>query len=285
MFKSALTFFLIYLSWSISFSQNAVSKPTLGILPFKYDDSQCSEAARLAENLTYETFVNSGRLNIVEREFFSELENEKWRQSSDDFLNGEVISKTKSRGAQYLLIGQVTRCQTERKYSETSGSYYFTADLTVSIRITDVESTSVIISDNWDNSGIGSISLDGLFNNADTPEEAMANEAKRLGKEMEKFLEKYYPLEGRILQRLTGLQSKEGDLVISLGTEHGIREKDRLIVYHKSIVADRSYNRDIGELKVNAVNGRDISTAEIRKGEEDIYQLLNQGETLYVRSK
>ncbi|WP_083937555.1 CsgG/HfaB family protein [Lewinella cohaerens] len=258
---------------SLLVAQETTPPKVIGILPFKVTQQNQLDIAKQVEAIVYEEIVSSKRVGVVEREFFGELENEKWRQSQVDFIDGDVISKTRSRGARHLLIGQITQCDVSRK-SNSNGGYYYSCGLKVSIRITDIETSLVTISATWENNSI----LD--FDTGDTEAAAMAKSANSMRRRVRKFLDTYFPIKGEILQAQTN-----GTLVIGLGAVHGIQDNDRLTVYKTSEIAGRVFNEEVGEIKVSEVNGPELCTATIKKGKDIILSGLKSNDTYYVKTK
>jgi hypothetical protein len=253
-------------------AQSSSSPEIIGILPFKVVDRDQIDIAQQLEGQVYEILVGSNRMEIVERQFFSELENEKWRQSQDDFINGEVISKTKSRGARHLMIGQITQSDVSRNSSSNGVSY--SCDLKVSVRIIDIETSKIVISATWQNGSL----ID--FDTGDTKEKAMGNSVNSLKKDIRGFVEDYWPLTGEVIQL-----DPEGNALVNLGEANGIGKNDRLIVYTSTILdSGQVFTKEVGELKVSEINGPEICTARIRKGKPDIEQALGSGTKLYVKT-
>lgn len=273
MFKSV--FLLLLTGWAgLSLYAQPASPPTLiGILPFKVMDRHQLDIAKQVEAIVYEEFVSSRRLGVVEREFFHELENEKWRQSQTDFIDGSVIQKTRALGARYLLIGQITLCEVTRQQTD-EGETYYSCDLKVSLRLTDIESSVVQASKTWQNNGL----LD--FDIGDTKAKAMAKSANSMRRRARNFLDDHFPLRGEILQLM-----EDESVLIGVGANQGVRKNDRLLVFATRRVAGRRYDEEIGEVKVTAVNGPVICTAKIKKGDEAVIAAIRDQSALYVKTK
>jgi len=115
----------------------------IGILPVKYQSGKEQDAANQVTNQLYDNFTNSKRAEIINREFFGDLQNEKFLTSEIDFVDGETLSKTKSKGAKYLLVGKVATCTVEEKKSSGttvgSPSVSYECFLNVGLRLIDVE--------------------------------------------------------------------------------------------------------------------------------------------------
>lgn len=267
------TILLLYLPFFL-YAQSDLPPKIMGILPLKVVENRQIEVAKQLEALVYEVVVGSQRMEIVERQFFSELENEKWRQSQDDFIDGSVISKTKSRGAHHLLVGQIT--QTDVSHSRNSdGSTTYSCDLKAAVRIIDIETSQVVISDIWQNNGL--LDLDA----GDSEEKAMGRAVNSLKKDIKKFVEEHWPLKGEVIQL-----DNSGNILVSLGEADGISKGERLIVYTESVLqTGQVFIKEIGNLRVIEVNGSEVCTTKIIKGKNDIHQAIADKVKLYVKTE
>ena len=267
--------FLFYTTLLLPCSaQDTGSDDVIAMLPFKASNSSRVMAAELVEAVVFETILDSKQVELVERQAFADLENEKWRQSGSDFEDGVVIEKTRSVGANKMMVGTITLCDVTSKRLD-SGNYSYDCGLQVSVRLIDLETSKVVASESWE-AGTGLMNLQ--F--ADSEKKAIAQSAKKINLDVRKFLAKYYPMRGEILQVTAG-----GDLILNLGSSHGIDKNDRLIVYTTAKVAGADYNEEIGEIKIDAVNGTERSTGKMKKGKIDIKQGLTSGVKFYVKTK
>lgn len=254
-------------------AQSGGEKPVIGILPFKVTLRNQTNAATQVESLTYDVFSESKRAALVEREFFHELENEKWRQSEDDFIDGTVISKTQSRGATHILIGKVTFLEIETNRKD-DGSYSYECSMKVSIRITNIETSIVEASDIWEVGGFMTM------RSANTKERAVAKAVKALKRDINNFIDEFLPLEGGIKQ-----VKADGNLIIGLGEQNGIKKNNRLSVFQRSYIDGAPYLEEVGEVQVISVNGPSLSTVRIKKGRQQIIQLIQRQADLILKTK
>ena len=257
----------------------------IGIPPVKFSVGD-ADAARQVEDLIYEYFVNSKRITIVERGFFKDLENEKWLQSSEDFIDTETIEKTKSKGAKQLLIARITSCQVER-VDGTSGKKSYHCNLNVGVRLIDVETSEVIVSDSWTN-GDHAIWNPKSFITSTSESGAIQKAVKELKKPVKQFMDDNYPVQAGIVSVETTAGTKAKTIMIELGSEDGIKKNDKLVVYEtgtrKVRGKDMSYKTEIGQIKIAEINGPSLATAEVKKGGDVILAKYNQGAKILIKS-
>lgn len=279
---------LVFVLGSINTQAQDESLPVMGILPFRCASSSDAGAARQAESLVYELFVNSKRLNIVEREFFEDLEGEKWRQSQEDFIDGSTIEKTKAEGAEYLLLGKIADCDVSREVDD-DGDVSYECDLSVNIRIVDVETSEVKYSDHWENKGLLNSGILNISLGADSEGESIDKAINELKKPVMNFLDKYYPIKGVIIDVVEQQRGEAKRVMLKMGSEDGVKEKSKYLVFESKTrqVGDEevSYRKEIGELKVKEVNGAHVSIAKVRKGGDLILQKFTTGADLVITTK
>lgn len=259
---------------------------TIGILPFKHGSGDEADAAKQAENLTYEILVNSKRMNIVDREIYRELENEDWRQSKDN-IKEDVIEKTKEKGGEFFLIGEVTSFDVER-LDDDKGSYNYYGNISIGVRIVDVETSEVAFSDTWESPRRNTFKPE-TWIVSNTESAAVEKAVKKLEKEIQEFLDEYSPIQGSILEVTQERGGQARVVMFGLGSEDGVQEKGQFTVVEvkerKAGGRTMKYTVEVGELKVTEVNGAHIATADVKKGGKEILDKYNEGANLLARTK
>lgn len=259
---------------------------TIGILPFKHGSGKEAGAAVQAENLTYEMLVNSKRMNIVDREIYRELETEDWRRSKEN-IGEDVIEKTKEKGGESFLIGEITSFNIER-LDDDEGGYNYYCNISIGVRIVDVETSEVSISDTWE-SPRRNIMKPETWIVSNTESAAVEKAVKKLDKEIQEFLDEHFPLQAPIFEVTEEKGGQARAVMFGLGSEDGVEEKGQFTVVEvkERKVGERKmkYTVEVGELKVSEVNGAHIATADVRKGGKEILDKFNEGATLLARTK
>ncbi len=260
----------------------------IGLLPFKYANSAYTSVAGMAESQFYEQLINSRRVAVLERAFFQDLEDEKWRQSQEDFIDGNTISRTKSEGAKYVLLALVVSCSFDEIRSESNGSTSYYCNLTVNVRIVDAETSQVKNSRTLKNPARNLINPASWITHASrgAAERAAVNDLK---KPIKDFLNEFFPLQAGIIEISERTGTKAKTVLVEMGEEHGVKKGDVFAVLHKQerTVGGKnvSYTTEVGEIAITEVNSPEISTAAVRKGNDQILSLMDQGATLIAKSK
>lgn len=260
----------------------------IGLLPFKYANSSFASIAGMAESQFYEQLINSRRVTVLERAFFKDLENEKWLTSSEDFLDGGAIEKTKSQGAKYVLLAQVVGCSFDEIRSDNSSSITYYCNLTINIRIVDAETSQVKNSRTLKNATRNLINPASWVTHGSrgSAERAAVNDLK---KPIRDFLNEYFPLLAGIIEITERNGIKAKTVLVEAGEEQGVKKGDVFTVLHKQerTISGRivPYTTEIGEITITEVNSPEISTAAVRRGNDQILTLMDQGASLIAKSK
>ncbi len=285
--RQRLLLVCLYTLLHIVFYQDGVAQNTqinkIGILPVKYESSSQADAARQVTDLLYDEFVSGKRAGVINREFFSDLQNEKELSSSIDFLNGELLDKTRSEGAKFLLIGKITSYNIEQT---KHGNY--SCQLAVGLRVINVETGRTEYSSTLKNNS--NFITDLVKNKAsDTKGRATSLAVNELKKGLKKFLNKHFPYEGNILEIHKERKGKAKEVLVSIGSNDGVTTNDKYVILtrkEKTIQNEMVvFDSKVGEGVIKEINAGGVSTLSIKKGGETILTSFNSGVSLIIKPK
>ena len=272
-------------------------KKVIGIAPFTgaYD----TPILNSIEEVVSSSFGKTKRFNLVGRSQMSAIKKEKELQKTEDFIDNNYISQTKSLGAQLLVSGNVTSVNaTQETHTDSQGrtSYSYNSTITLDLKVLDVETGQVIASDvvsskadkglldlkSWGNALTGSTPSSG--------QEAYSVALKRLEKEIDNFVSKNFPVSFLIAE----IQEQGGDgsaktILISGGSAFGLKKGDKLSVAElvemevggKKIIR----KKEIGELKITKVEDENFSICEVKSGGIDINSKFKAQAKLQITTK
>src|SRR6478735_5958232 len=113
---------ILFLLLAISNYCFAHNKTLIGIVPFeggatsneRIDYEQPSKNSSkehivAIQDAVADAFLSTKRFSLVEREKMYQLTSEKNLQKNEDFIDGQVIEQSRSLGAQYVVVGNVTK--------------------------------------------------------------------------------------------------------------------------------------------------------------------------------
>lgn len=164
------------------------------------------------------------------------------------------------------------------KNGKTHFSTKYTGEVDVTITLTDVGTGDVL--------GTPSFSASGHSSSA-TPsqEEAFRSGMGLFVNRITNWLNQTLPLQANIIEGNAVKKEKQKTVYIDLGTREGAVAGIHFVVYVVKTVAGREARLQIGKLKIESVQGEDISLCKVQSGGKDIKKALEAGETLLVISQ
>lgn len=113
-------------------------------------------------------------------------------------------------------------------------------------------------------------------------EKALDDARSSLNRKVCNYYGHKYPWTGSIIEGASIKKDKQKEVYVDLGSAHRIYKGAKLIVYTVKTVAKRESKSEIGTLKVEEVQGEDISLCKVTHGGDKIKQAIDSGETLIV---
>lgn len=113
-------------------------------------------------------------------------------------------------------------------------------------------------------------------------EKAMDDARSSLNRKVCNYYGHKYPWSGSIVEGATTKKDKQKEVYVDLGSTHRMYKDAKLIVYAVRTVAGRESRSEIGTLKVEEVQGEDLSLCKVTHGGDKVKQALEVGETLIV---
>ena len=117
-----------------------------------------------------------------------------------------------------------------------------------------------------------------------TSEQAIRGAISNLSYRITTWLNQYRPLRANILEGATAKKTKQKEVYIDLGSREGAFVGLHLGVYSVKTIAGREAKSQIGKLKIEEVEGDDISLCKVQSGGKDIKEALDAGQQLQVIS-
>ena len=163
------------------------------------------------------------------------------------------------------------------KEDKVHTSTTYTGIVEAMLTLKDAKTGKVIANPSLNGQGMG-------FSSSSTSEQAIREAIGRLSYNITAWLNKYRPLKANILEGATAKKTKQKEVYIDLGSSEGAYVGLHMGVYQVKIVAGREAKTQIGKLKIEAIEGDDISLCKVQSGGKDIKASLDAGEKLVVQS-
>jgi len=163
------------------------------------------------------------------------------------------------------------------KDDKTQVSTTYTGVAEVMLTLKDAKTDEIIANPSFNGQGITGSSYS-------TSDNAIKNALNGLSNNITVWLNKYCPLRGNILEGGAAKKDKLKEVYIDLGSNEGSFVGLRMGVYIIKTISGREAKTQIGKVKIEAVEGDDISRCKVQSGGKDIKAALDAGEKLQVFS-
>lgn len=197
------------------------------------------------------------------------------------FTVSDGLQVAPNEATSLIVDGTVNYISTTRELRTHSGKKdkipEFYAQIGLTLNVKDAASGNVI------NSQVFEVNKSSWswFRSTDS---AIKDALEGLRKKLVKYYNSIYPYSARILERGTEKKDKQKELYIDLGASHGLQEGTHLTVYVIGSIGGKETRKQIGRLKVNAVEGDEVSRCKVVSGGKDIKAALDAGEQLQIIS-
>ena len=115
-----------------------------------------------------------------------------------------------------------------------------------------------------------------------TADKAVRDAIGRLSGRITAWLNKYRPIQANIIEGSTAKKNKQKEVYIDLGSSEGAFVGLHLGVYQVKTIGGKEARSEIGKLKIEEVQGEEISLCKVQSGGKDIKAAMDAGEKLRV---
>ena len=122
------------------------------------------------------------------------------------------------------------------------------------------------------------------FSSYSTSDKAIKEAIESFAARITAWLNKNSPLQANIIEGTAAKKDKQKEVYIDLGSSEGAYEGLHMGVYQVKKIGGREAKSLIGKLKIEAVEGDDISRCKVQSGGKDIKAAIDAGENLRVIS-
>ncbi|MEG1580744.1 MAG: hypothetical protein RR386_05745 [Bacteroidaceae bacterium] len=267
-----------------SFSQEAAEtggKKSVYIDYFKRSTEVPAAWAEGLRNYVIEGIQKLDRVVLIDVDSQTSLHIEKSRRESDDISTGESndmsrVSVMKQLGANSIIGGMISS-MSAKKETMDDGSIYYSASIAYSLKIIDSENGTLIGTKTFKHGeGLTDICT------GSTPDEAISKASAKAVKAVHEFIDENFKVEGVILEISAEKKGEAKELYINLGSAAGVSENTYFAVFVSRQIAGKDSRKEIGRLKVKAVEGEEISLCEVKKGGKEIQDAITAKQTVVI---
>lgn len=279
--KSVLTLCVCLFCTMLVNAQEA-SKPSVYIDYFTRSSSVPFTWVEGLRNHVIEGIQKLDRVILIDVDSQDALRVEKSRRESEDVTAGEDndmerVAVMSQLGANYIIQGFVSSMVANREKMD-DGSIYYSASVAYTLKLINPKDGTLVGSKTLKHGeGITDVCT------GSTPDEAISKASAKAVKAVRAFIDENFKMEGTILEINEVKKNEVKSLYISLGSAHGVTDGTYFGVYMQREIANKVSFKEIGRLKVEAVEGEEISLCDVKKGGKEIKKALDEKQTIVVR--
>ncbi len=201
-----------------------------------------------------------------------------YRTAATDLGNGDDMDGKFDYIVDVTINNISTTTMTEPKNSVNSKSKtLYKAMVSVTLQIKNPETGNVVNSPMFKISDVDMAWIE-------TVENAMATSLRRLSAVVGHYCNGWFPIYGTILESSKQTKDKQKEVYIDLGDNLGAWNGLHLAAYTVKTIAGKEAQTQVGKLKILNVLGEEISLCKIQSGGKEIKKLLDNGETIMLKS-
>lgn len=163
------------------------------------------------------------------------------------------------------------------KDNNTKVTTTYTGEVDVVLTMKDAKTGEVIDNVSLNGRGMG-------LSTFSTSDKAIQEAINRLSNNITDWLNRKAPLQANIIEGTASKKDKQKEVYIDMGSSEGAFNGLHMGVYEVKNIGGREAKSQIGKLKIEAVEGDDISRCKVQSGGKDIKAALDAGQKLRVIS-
>lgn len=163
------------------------------------------------------------------------------------------------------------------KDNNTKVTTTYTGEVDVVLTMKDAKTGEVIDNVSLNGRGMG-------LSTFSTSDKAIQEAINRLSNNITDWLNRKAPLQANIIEGTAVKKDKQKEVYIDMGSSEGAFNGLHMGVYEVKNIGGREAKSQIGKLKIEAVEGDDISRCKVQSGGKDIKAALDAGQKLRVIS-
>lgn len=266
--------------FSAQAQDETTSKPNVLIDYFWRPSNVSFNVAEQLRNYVIEGITATHRVELIDVDSQDALKIEQARREEGVDSEGDLerLKVMSQAGANFLIQGRITSLVVEKKTTDKGGVYY-TAVLSYTLKCINPNDGKLVHSQTFKYGGE-------LLNleTSNTADEAVVKACRSAVKAVKSFVDASFPVFGKVLEVDQVKKDEVKTMFISVGENAGVNAKDKFSLNILREIAGRKSLKQIGECEVKAVEGEDISLAEVKKGGKELKAALDAGQTVVVKS-
>ncbi len=260
--------------------RNRVFNITLGSCQYAHHDEKMSTGEAVGKILTG---LATGQTSVQAAKFEGDAQNAiiKGLSGSHRLRYTDAMDAQQGNIIVDAIITTITASSSTRTWKDSKGkpqfSTYYNGVVETMLTLKDAQTGEVIDNHTFKGTGSGSSYYS-------TSDDAIRGAMNGLAGQITNWLKRYMPLQANIVEGANAKKNKQKEVYIDLGSREGAFRGMHLGVFIVKTVAGREATRQIGKLKIEEVEGDDISLCKVQGGGKEIKEALDAGMELRVTS-
>ena len=281
---------IVALICAIAFQMNAQENRnqtyniTLGNVQYAHHDEKMSAGEAIGKVLTG---LATGQVSVQATKYEGDVKNAiikglsgAYRFHYNDGLQTGELAEEGNIVADAIITNIQAKSNTQT-WKDTKGkvqtSTYYTGIAEAMLTLKDAKTGEVITNTSFKGQGT-------TVSSFSTSDQAIRDALGKLSNRISAWLNKYKPLQANIIEGSSAKKDKQKEVYIDLGNSEGAFAGLHMGVFIVKTVAGREAKSQIGKLKIEAVEGDEISLCKVQSGGKDIKAAIEAGQQLQVIS-
>lgn len=254
------------------------AKPTVFIESFT---GVSNNNAATVRNAVLAGMTTVGRIEMIDAQSESVAANEDLRRTSDNIsANDDNVQERLGAivriGAEFYVKGNIDLINVI--HQKLSDKTIAVANVMVTLKLIDPNTGRIL---NTEQLKFEAIDSD------NNESKAMTNVIAGIKKDpkVERLVDNFFPIEGQLIDVDQAKKDAATFVYINAGTLHGVNKSLKFEVFAVKKVAGREAKTKIGELRVEEIQGEDLSLCKVKSGGKEILAKFRAGEKLIVKSR
>lgn len=265
-------------------NRNQTYNITLGNVQYAHHDEKMSAGEAIGKVLTG---LATGQVSVQATKYEGDVKNAiikglsgAYRFHYNDGLQTGELAEEGNIVADAIITNIQAKSNTQT-WKDTKGkiqtSTYYTGIAEAMLTLKDAKTGEVITNTSFKGQGT-------TVSSFSTSDQAIRDALGKLSNRISAWLNKYKPLQANIIEGSTAKKDKQKEVYIDLGNSEGAFAGLHMGVFIVKTVAGREAKSQIGKLKIEAVEGDEISLCKVQSGGKDIKAAIEAGQQLQVIS-
>ena len=263
-------------------NRNQTYNITLGNVQYAHHDEKMSAGEAIGKVLTG---LATGQVSVQATKYEGDVKNAiikglsgAYRFHYNDGLQTGELAEEGNIVADAIITNIQAKSNTQT-WKDTKGkiqtSTYYTGIAEAMLTLKDAKTGEVITNTSFKGQGT-------TVSSFSTSDQAIRDALGKLSNRISAWLNKYKPLQANIIEGSSAKKDKQKEVYIDLGNSEGAFAGLHMGVFIVKTMAGREAKSQIGKLKIEAVEGDEISLCKGQSGGKDIKAAIEAGQQLQV---